>query len=905
MSDRANARRPSVRLLSIGRLAQLVLLLSVGVYLVWNDALWNWDRLFYDWQLRQWSHPVPDDIVIIGIDDASLHELGRWPWPRQQHAQLLDRLTQAQASAVFIDVVFAGPDQSDPAGDQQLAEAARRNGRVVLPVVVDQLQQGGQIIEVLPYPELAASVHLGHADIDLDRDGIVREVYLKAGLGEPIWPHVSVKLLTLLNDDFNAAHLPGKRNSELAGASPYHWVRDNKILIPFFGPPGHFKRYSYIDVLKDNFDLNLLRDKIVLIGLSTSTGMDDLPTPVSGESQTMPGVEIIANIVESLRQGISVEPWPLPWRLVSILVLAAVMLLLLTRFSPALALLLTLMMLVLISLTSLLALRFVYWWIPPTTAFLVTLATYIWWSWQRLESTVRFLNHELSRLGSESFVSTYTDVKAIEAEFTFLRTVLDLEGYRLFDNTGQTVLQWGKPLTHDALLRQSRLQDGQWLKQDDEYWCTARHYGQRWSLGLYWPAGRLNADGQQRLLDTLVRQTHSTTQTSRFSPLEIVQKRIEQVQAATDRLRSMRRFIQDSLAQMADGVIVTNNLGRVLLANPKAVAYLRFDAADELIDQPVHILLEHLDSHTPGGWPQLLRRVLVEREAVQLEANGGTALDLLVQIAPFSDQADIGDGLIVNFSDISALKASERRRLEMLNFMSHDLRSPIISIIAITQLADASPDGLLPPDGLENIRKSARKTLDLAEDFLQLARAESSEAYQPTEVDLIFVADTAIEQVMPQADNKETQIDTDYKIDEAWLLGDGALLERMLVNLLTNAIKYSPAGPTIEVGLDRHGEELCCWVQDNGSGIASEDIPKLFDRFQRLDRKEHRKERGAGLGLSFVKTVIDNHGGRVEVSSELHKGTRFSLYFPAHDLVNDEFDDDQSSNEPDALTAMR
>ncbi|MCB1808997.1 MAG: histidine kinase, partial [Candidatus Competibacteraceae bacterium] len=100
------------------------------------------------------------------------------------------------------------------------------------------------------------------------------------------------------------------------------------------------------------------------------------------------------------------------------------------------------------------------------------------------------------------------------------------------------------------------------------------HYGQRWSLGLYWPAGRLNADGQQRLLDTLVRQTHSTTQTSRFSPLEIVQKRIEQVQAATDRLRSMRRFIQDSLAQMADGVIVTNNLGRVLLANPKAVAYL-------------------------------------------------------------------------------------------------------------------------------------------------------------------------------------------------------------------------------------------------------------------------------------------------------------------------------------------
>ena len=879
------SRRPRFSIAGLLRLTQVLVLLAAGAYLVWSDALWSWDQLFYDWQLRLWSSPAPDDVVIIGIDDISLHELGRWPWPRRTHAELVDKLSRADAKAIMLDMVFSEPDLNDPAGDQRLIEAVQANGRVVLPVVVDQLQQGGQLIEVLPFPALAAAgVHLGHADIDLDHDGIVRSVYLQAGLGEPVWPHVSLALLQLTDPSFrNRTQLPGQRNAHLANASLYDWVRDYKIWIPFAGPPGHFQRYSYADVLQADFDLSQLHDKIVLVGLTTSTGLDDLPTPVSGEIQTMPGVEIIANILNSLRQDNSIQPWPREWRLPGMLLLVAVMVLLLTRFSPALALLLTIMMLAVIALTTILALRLGQIWIPPMAAFTVTLATYIWWSWQRLESTVRFLNQELGRLSSETSVSTYADVSALDSELKFLRSVLGLEGYQLLDPSGAIALQWGKPLVHKALLERPDRPDGQWLNQGEEYWCSVLHYGQRWSIGLYWPSQHINKAQQQRLLTAVLRQTHERGGGDRFSPVELVQKRIKQVQAATERLRSMRRFIQDSLAQMADGVIVTNNLGRVLLANPKAAAYLNFSGMNDLIDQPLHTLLEPLDSHTPGGWPPLIRRVLLEQQAVQLEASGEPELDLLVQIAPFSDQADIGDGLIVNFADISALKASERRRLEMLNFMSHDLRSPIISIIAITQLAEASPDGQLPADGLNQIRVAARKTLNLAEDFLQLARAESSDAYQPSEVDLIFVADSAIEQVIPQADRKDSEVVADYHIDEAWILGDGALLERMLVNLLTNAIKYSPESAYIELGLDRRDNEICCWVQDNGTGIAREDIPKLFDRFKRLDRKEHRKERGAGLGLAFVKTVLDNHGGRVEVSSELNQGTRFTLYFPAYD----------------------
>lgn len=867
------------------RITQALILLAAGSYLIWTDALWSWNQLFYDWQIRQSSRPVPQDIVIIGIDDLSLYEIGRWPWSRRIHAKLLDKLNDANSKAVFFDVIFAEPDQNDPAGDQQFITSVKNYGRVVLPVVVDQLQQDGQLIEVLPFPELAAAgVHFGHADIDLDRDGIARSVYLQAGLGEPVWLHVALTLLELAEPESIPDPLPGLRNPDSHTAALYQWIRDHQIWIPFAGPPGHFQRYSYADVLRSDFDLSQLHDKIVLVGLTTSTGMDDLPTPVSGQTQTMPGVEIIANVLDSVRQDLGIQPLARPWLLLEMLIVVAIMLIMLTRYSPGIALFLTVLMQVLVVLISIVALHIVKLWIAPVGILLMTIVTYTWWSWQRLESTVRYLNQELNRLGNETTVSTYTNIHALKAELKFLRSVFNLQGYQLLDHNGATVLAWGQPLQHQALLRQIE-SNNSWLQQDHEYWGTAWYEGQPWHLGIVWPDEQITQQQQHVLLDNLLRQTHRPDrQNSWFSPLELVQHRIQQVQTATERMRSMRRFIQDSLEQMADGVIVTNSLGRVLLANAKAADYLNCQNTAELIDQSLQKQLEVLDPHTPGGWPKLLRQVLLQHQPLQIEASGNGELALLVQIAPFAEQADIGDGLIVNFADISALKASERRRLEMLNFMSHDLRSPIISIIAITQLADATQDGSLPPDSLNHIRIAARKTLTLAEDFLQLARAESNDAYQLDAVDLIFVADSAIEQVIPQAESKDSQIISDFKVDEAWLMGEGNLLERMLVNLLTNAIKYSQSGAKIQLGIEQRDKELLCWVQDNGSGIAKHDIPKLFDRFKRLDRKEHRKERGAGLGLSFVKTVVDNHNGRIEVQSELNQGTRFIVYFPALEI---------------------
>ena len=130
---------------------------SVGltVLLVQQDWLWRWDRVFYDAQLRLWQRPPADDIVIVAIDEATLRELGRWPWSRAVHAALLARLQHEQPKAVAFDVIFAEPDLQHPQDDAEFVAAVRNSGRIGLPVLMEQPRRDGQPIETLPFPELA------------------------------------------------------------------------------------------------------------------------------------------------------------------------------------------------------------------------------------------------------------------------------------------------------------------------------------------------------------------------------------------------------------------------------------------------------------------------------------------------------------------------------------------------------------------------------------------------------------------------------------------------------------------------------------------------------------------------------------------------------------------------------
>lgn len=143
------------------------------------------------------------------------------------------------------------------------------------------------------------------------------------------------------------------------------------------------------------------------------------------------------------------------------------------------------------------------------------------------------------------------------------------------------------------------------------------------------------------------------------------------------------------------------------------------------------------------------------------------------------------------------------------------------------------------------------------------------------------VAINAFEQVWVQAQSKHIELSRHLDVDEAWVIGDPGLLERAIVNLLVNAVKYSPRDAKVRLDLEQHHREFHCSVDDNGMGIAETDLPKLFSRFERVRAAEQGVEHGTGLGLAFVKAVAERHGGRVDVDSTLGEGSRFCLVLPA------------------------
>jgi CHASE2 domain-containing sensor protein len=175
----------------------LVITLIVLAYVFTaNMAVQRIDLLIYDYFLNLQEYHVSEDVVIVAIDDVSLHKLGQWPWSRAVHGRILDRLTDMGAKAVGFDILFTEPETTDPQADTLFAQAIDRNGRTVLVVAPSNPGSEVPISEVLPLTILAESAAaLGHVDFEIDRDGLCRSFYLYAGINNAHWPALSLALL--------------------------------------------------------------------------------------------------------------------------------------------------------------------------------------------------------------------------------------------------------------------------------------------------------------------------------------------------------------------------------------------------------------------------------------------------------------------------------------------------------------------------------------------------------------------------------------------------------------------------------------------------------------------------------------------------------------------------------------
>ena len=373
-----------------------ILLTCLCLSLLYGDWLWRWDRLIYDAQSSLIKHQASDDIVIIAVDESSLQSIGRWPWPRNVHAQLIDVLTKYQARAILMDVVFS-ETTSAPQHDEKLALAIQNNGNVILPVLVEQTRLGGQLLETLPLPSLTqASSSIGHVHVELDPDGIARGTYLYEGLGEVRWPHIALATLKTLGEVNDAYDIAAVDRDNII-KSPWTWLRKDHYLIPYIGPPGSFKTTSYINVLNEQVLPEALKDKIILIGVTASGLGDSLPTPVSGLARPMPGIEINANILQAIKSGTLIQSIESPLLYIMSAALVMIPIFLFPYLTPRMTLFLVVSQVISIFLISLILLHWFQLWIPFSSVLLCLLLSYPLWAWRRLEFTIKYLNTELEK----------------------------------------------------------------------------------------------------------------------------------------------------------------------------------------------------------------------------------------------------------------------------------------------------------------------------------------------------------------------------------------------------------------------------------------------------------------------------------------------------------------------------
>jgi signal transduction histidine kinase len=242
---------------------------------------------------------------------------------------------------------------------------------------------------------------------------------------------------------------------------------------------------------------------------------------------------------------------------------------------------------------------------------------------------------------------------------------------------------------------------------------------------------------------------------------------------------------------------------------------------------------------------------------------------------------------------VSALHAAERQREDALRLLSHDMRSPQASIVALVQIERARGESALARELLERIERYAQRALTLAEDFVQLARAES-QTYMLEPVSLTELMIDASDEVWPQAHARRIALQTetaaaDPTSDAHWICADRSLITRALVNVLNNAVKYSPPDTRIvcsvaklpSVTVSGAASRVSCTIRDQGCGIPKEQQKDLFERFRRFHEAARPDVGGTGLGLAFVRTVVTRHGGDVQVSSEPGRGTAVTIVLPA------------------------
>ena len=251
---------------------------------------------------------------------------------------------------------------------------------------------------------------------------------------------------------------------------------------------------------------------------------------------------------------------------------------------------------------------------------------------------------------------------------------------------------------------------------------------------------------------------------------------------------------------------------------------------------------------------------------------------VLVRAQPLADE----DGVLLSFRDISSEQRALRLRRQFVSHASHELKSPVASIQALAEAITraAHDDAAAVEQFSQKMLVETARVGKLIADLLDLSRIEDPISFRQEAVHVSEVARKVIGEAEPRVAEKKLSLDVAIE-EGVWTHGDEQQLCLLVRNLFDNAVRYTPPGGSVQVQVERQGDQAVLRVTDDGIGIPLKSQARVFERFYRVDEARSRDHGGTGLGLAIVKHVADLYGGRIELRSEFGEGSSFTAYLPA------------------------
>lgn len=369
---------------------------------------------------------------------------------------------------------------------------------------------------------------------------------------------------------------------------------------------------------------------------------------------------------------------------------------------------------------------------------------------------------------------------------------------------------------------------------------------------------------------------------------EVIRLTHENLEQETKRLTSI-------LAYMTDGVLATNRRGQIIMVNEMAAKQLNVNP-DEVLNTSILDLLSIGDDYD-------LRKLITEVPELTIDSQdeNGEYISLRVRFALIRRESGFISGLVAVLHDTTEQEKEERERRLFVSNVSHELRTPLTSVKSYLEALD---DGALSepvaPDFVKVSLNETNRMMRMVTDLLSLSRIDNETSQLDIELTNFTAFITFIlnrfDKIKSQSQegSKKYELIREYPITPIWVEIDTDKMTQVIDNILNNAIKYSPDGGKIKVRMKTTDAQLIISISDEGLGIPKKDLPRIFDRFYRVDKARSRAQGGTGLGLAIAKEIIKQHKGFIWAKSEYGKGSTFTIVLPYDkDAIKDDWDTEE------------